>query len=94
MKTLFAFFEEADEASSMQPPQKVSEDLVTTFGRHNPPHLGHGLTLNHASKIAGNIGDNMPADQQFFASRSQDAKKNPLPFQQKLHYLLLLWVHR
>ena len=88
MKTLFAFFEEADEASSMQPPQKVSEDLVTTFGRHNPPHLGHKLTFDHANDIASNIGDgDSPADQRFYTSKSNDPKKNPLPYQLKLDHL-------
>ena len=53
-------------STPVEQPKRVSDDLVTTFGRYNPPHLGHGLTLNHASKIAGGIGDNMPADQQFF----------------------------
>lgn len=71
----------------MTPPQRVSDDLVTTFGRYNPPHLGHGLTLDHASKIAEGIGDKSPADQQFFASRSQDPKKNPLPFELKVDFL-------
>ena len=69
------------------PPNRVSDDVVTTFGRYNPPHLGHGLVLNHASKLAGSIGDNIQADQKFYASRSQDPKKNPLPFQLKLDYL-------
>ena len=69
------------------PPQRVSDDVVTTFGRYNPPHLGHGLTMDHASKLAESIGDNQQADQKFYASRSQDPKKNPLPFQLKIDYL-------
>ena len=68
-------------------PNRVSDDIVTTFGRYNPPHLGHGLTMDHASKIAEGIGDRTQADQRFYASRSQDPKKNPLPFQLKLDYL-------
>jgi len=71
----------------VQPGRKVSDDLVTTFGRYNPPHLGHGRTLDYANKLAGGIGDNMPADQTFYASKSQDPKKNPLPFELKLDFL-------
>ena len=71
----------------VQPGRKVSDDIVTTFGRYNPPHLGHGRTLDYASKLAGSIGDKTPADQTFYASKSQDPKKNPLPFELKLDYL-------
>ena len=74
-------------STPLMPPKRVSDDLVTTFGRYNPPHLGHGMVLDHASKLASNIGEIAPADQQFYASRSQDAKKNPLPFELKLDYL-------
>ena len=61
--------------------------MITTFGRHNPPHLGHGRTFDRAGDIAKNIGDKSQADQRFFTSQTQDPKKNPLPFQMKLHYL-------
>ena len=86
MKSFNNFFTEAEDAN-IQPPKRVSDDLVTVFGRHNPPHLGHGLTLDHASNIAENIGDNAQADQQFYTSRSHDPKKNPLPFQMKMDFL-------
>ena len=72
---------------ALQQPNRVSDDLVTTFGRYNPPHLGHGLTMDYADKLSKSIGDNMPADQTFYASKSQDPKKNPLPFELKLDYL-------
>ena len=75
------------EAEDQNEPKKVADDKVTVFGRHNPPHLGHGLTLDRASNIAGSIGDRSPADQSFYTSRSQDPKKNPLPFEMKLQYL-------
>jgi hypothetical protein len=86
MKSFTYFFEEADEANT-QEPQRVSDDAVTVFGRHNPPHLGHKLTLDRASDIAGSIGDKAPADQSFYTSRSQDPKKNPLPYEMKVDYL-------
>ena len=72
---------------ALEPGRKVSDDIVTTFGRYNPPHLGHGLTLDYANRLSQSIGDNMPADQSFYASRSQDPKKNPLPFELKLEFL-------
>ena len=76
-----------EKSPKLQPGQRVSDDIVTTFGRYNPPHLGHGRTLDYASKLGDSIGDQAPADQTFYASKSQDPKKNPLPFQLKLDYL-------
>ena len=86
MKSFTNFFEQAEEVKGQQP-KRVADDMVSVFGRHNPPHLGHGLTLDHASKIGESIGDNQQADQQFYTSRSHDPKKNPLPFQMKVDFL-------
>ena len=86
MKSFTYFFEEADDAASQQP-QRVSDDAVTVFGRHNPPHLGHKLTLDRAHDLAGSIGDKAPGDQMFYTSRTQDPKKNPLPYQMKVDFL-------
>ena len=84
MKSLYHFIEQAEQTP---PKQRVSEDAVTVFGRHNPPHLGHKLTLDKAHQIAGNIGDKAPGDQHFYTSRSNDPKKNPLPFEMKVDFL-------
>ena len=86
MKEFSNFLQEADEVMG-QEPQRVADDAVTVFGRHQPPHLGHKLTLDRASDLASNIGDNSQADQIFYSSRSQDPKKNPLPYQMKLGFL-------
>lgn len=86
MKSFEYFFRESEEQAEEQG-KRVSDDLVTVFGRHNPPHLGHKLTLDRAQDIASNIGDRTQADQQFYTSRSQDPKKNPLPYQMKLGFL-------
>ena len=86
MKSFNNFFIEADEMAG-QPPKRVSDDAFAVFGRHNPPHLGHGLVLDHASKLAEGIGDKAPADQKFYTSHSQDPKKNPLPHPMKLDFL-------
>ena len=86
MKSFNTFFEEAADVPQ-QEPQRLSDDAVTVFGRHQPPHLGHKLTLDRANDIAGSIGDKSPADQIFYSSRSQDPKKNPLPYQLKMGFL-------
>ena len=88
MKHFSSFLVEAEDAPIFgEEPNRVSDDVVSVFGRHNPPHLGHKLTFDRASDIAGSIGDNAPADERFYTSHSQDPKKNPLPFQTKVDHL-------
>ena len=82
MKSFLSFFEQAEDTAN-QEPKRVNDSLVTTFGRHNPPHLGHKLTLDKAHDLAQNEG----ADQRFYTSHSQDRKKNPLPRDAKLGFL-------
>lgn len=55
-------------------------EVFFTFGRMNPPTIGHGKLLNVMSTKAGS--------NQFkvFLSQSQDAKKNPLSYQQKIKH--------
>ena len=86
MKSFYNFFEAAEDRASQQP-QRVADDVVTIFGRHNPPHMGHKLTMDRAHDVASSIGDKSPADQSFYTSRSHDTKQNPLPFQMKLDFL-------
>lgn len=85
MKNFYNFFEAAEQKASQ--PKPVSKDAFAVFGRHNPPHMGHGLVLDAASKLAEGIGDKAPADQMFYTSRSQDPKKNPLPYELKVNFL-------
>ena len=55
---------------------------VFTFGRMNPPTIGHEKLLNKVKDVAGrNSGDWF-----VYLSSTQDAKKNPLPFQRKFYY--------
>ena len=82
MKSFYSFFEQA-ETTANQRPERVSDSLVTTFGRHNPPHIGHKLVLDQAHEVAKNEG----ADQRFYTSHSQDRKKNPLPRDTKIKFL-------
>ena len=82
MKSFYTFFEQAEDTAGKKG-ERVSDTLMTTFGRHNPPHLGHKLVLDKAHDIAQNEG----ADQRFYTSHSQDRAKNPLPRDIKLKFL-------
>lgn len=57
--------------------------LVMTFGRFNPPTIGHQCLfqtmLNTATRERGTA--------LVFASHSQDAKKNPLPYEEKCGFI-------
>ena len=84
MKSFYTFFEQAeDKANQKQEQDRVSDSLVTTFGRHNPPHIGHKLTMDKAHDLAMNED----ADQRFYTSHSQDRKRNPLPRDMKIKFL-------
>ena len=83
MKQFDAFLSEASQPIN-KPQDAVTEDIVTVFGRHQPPHMGHGKTFDKASKLATELGG---ADETFYSSRSQDPKKNPLPFMEKMRFL-------
>ena len=87
MKSFYTFFEQAEDTAGQQP-QRMSDSLVTTFGRHNPPHIGHKLVLDQAHDVAQNEG----ADQRFYTSHSQDRKKNPLPRDVKLKFLKKMFL--
>ena len=82
MKSFYTFFEQAEDTAN-QESSPMSQSLVTTFGRHNPPHIGHKLVLDQAHDLAQNEG----ADQRFYTSHSQDRKSNPLPHELKIKYL-------
>lgn len=60
------------------PPKKI----VFAFGRFQPPTIGHELLVNTVKRIAGNSADHI-----IYASKTEDAKKNPLPVARKVYYL-------
>ena len=60
---------------------------VFTFGRFNPPTIGHEKLL----KVIENTATKNDADQFIFLSQSQDAKKNPLTASQKLMFMKLMF---
>lgn len=64
-----------------------SKTVVFAFGRFNPPTTGHQLLIQFVKKLAVQN----KADYVIYASRTQDAKKNPLSVEQKIHYLELMF---
>lgn len=57
--------------------------VVFTFGRFNPPHVGHELLVNTVLKEARKRGfENM-----IFASPSEGNEKNPLRYKDKIRYM-------
>ena len=64
-----------------------SKTVVFAFGRFNPPTSGHELLVKAVKKLA----DQNKADHAIYATKSQDAKKNPLTVDKKVHYLKLMF---
>lgn len=56
---------------------------VFTFGRFNPPTTGHEKLIKKVSSEASKLS----ADYFIFASKSQNAKKNPLDYSTKISYM-------
>lgn len=54
--------------------------VAITFGRMNPPTIGHQKLVDHLHKVAKEHG----ADAEVHLSHTQDAKKNPLSHPQKV----------
>lgn len=55
---------------------------VFTFGRLNPPTIGHEKLINKLRKVA-RLSKGQPL---LFLSHSQDSKKNPLDYNSKIKY--------
>jgi len=64
-----------------------SKSVVFAFGRFNPPTTGHELLIKVVKKLA----QQKKADHVIYASKSQDAKKNPLSVDKKVNYLKLMF---
>lgn len=52
-------------------------EMTFVFGRFNPPTTGHEKLFEKLKKVSG-------GSYRIYASKSQDAKKNPLTFKEKL----------
>lgn len=60
---------------------EATKEVVFTFGRFNPPTIGHEKLLDKVKKTAGSN------DYFIYASQSQDPKKNPLDYTTKIKYM-------
>ena len=64
--------------------EKAGDTAVFTFGRFNPPTIGHEKLVNAVAKQQSkNAGSKMYV----YASQSNDPKKNPLPYAKKIAYM-------
>jgi hypothetical protein len=72
---LFSFKEFFSEA--------VKDSVVFTFGRMNPPTVGHGKLINKVLSVAKSSG----AKAIIYPSKTEDDSKNPLPFKMKVKVL-------
>lgn len=61
------------------------EGVVVVFGRFNPPTIGH----EHLFRVAQHY--NPRYDFKIFVSHSQDPKKNPLQYDEKIAYLKAIY---
>lgn len=57
--------------------------IVFTFGRYNPPTVGHAELIMYAAKLAHKKG----AEHRIYTSQSHDPSKNPLSPRQKMAFL-------
>ena len=60
---------------------RASNPAVFTFGRFNPPTIGHGKLLDKVASVRPD------AKYYVFVSHTQDAKKNPLDYDTKISFL-------
>ena len=64
--------------------EKAGDTAVFTFGRFNPPTIGHEKLIEVVAKQQSkNAGSKMYV----YASHSEDPKKNPLPYTKKIAYM-------
>lgn len=65
----------------------MRKKIVVSFGRFNPPHVGHAEVVETVGTLARKLG----ADACIFPSWSQGDSRNPLPFHEKLALLRQLF---
>lgn len=61
--------------------EEKSKEVVFTFGRFNPPTVGHEKLIEKVASVAK--GNNY----RIYASQSSDPKKNPLTYEQKVKFM-------
>jgi len=60
---------------------EAKKEITFTFGRLNPPTVGHGKLLDSVARVASG------GTYRIYVSQSQDPKKNPLEYTQKVKYI-------
>ncbi len=63
----------------------MAKKVVITFGRFNPPTRGHENVFKKMKEVAAKE----KADMRIYVSHSQDEKRNPLHYPEKLKYIKL-----
>lgn len=64
--------------------ESTQKEIVVTFGRFNPPTIGHGILL---AKVAAVAASEHAAAYHIYSSQSEDSKKNPLEYTEKIKIL-------
>ena len=60
---------------------KSRKPVAFCFGRMNPPTIGHARLMNSTARAS------MGSDYYIFLSHTQDSKKNPLDYQNKVNFV-------
>ena len=60
---------------------EAKKEITFTFGRLNPPTIGHGKLFDSVARVASG------GTYRIYVSQSQDPKKNPLEYTQKVKYI-------
>jgi phosphopantetheine adenylyltransferase len=60
--------------------EQAGKHVVITFGRFNPPTVGHAKLLDKVATVAKSL----KADYKIYPSQSSDPKKNPLDYKEKI----------
>jgi hypothetical protein len=75
------------QTTAEQPPEEMEHGegpaVVITFGRFNPPSLGHENLINAVQEQA----EELEAEYRIYPSRTSDKKQNPLDFKTKYNIL-------
>jgi len=61
--------------------EQASNPAVFTFGRFNPPTIGHGKLLDKVASVRSD------APHYIFVSHTTDSKKNPLDYETKISFM-------
>ena len=61
--------------------EEASNPAVFTFGRFNPPTIGHGKLLDKVASVRSD------APHYIFVSHTTDSKKNPLDYETKISFM-------